>query len=255
MHVTNHRPPPVHDWTYDDWGDDCPVPYRERSPSVAALPHPRVDAPKSPPCTPRFGLNTNWAGNTCAKLHASEPSCDLRLGINRNWLDGKCTKLHESAAQAASEPTTPPVGAPPCTLNLGVNRNWLDSRCAKLHESVPQTGQDIGTTSLRDFFSSVVAPIDLRAYRANVANWTFDVILVVAAVFVALVFARLVSWMFNERSRRAEREDGSDLSPLPPEPFTEDVPGRYGPFDRRPQQDQEFRVRANELQTSLFGRP
>jgi hypothetical protein len=278
MHGTNYiyGPPPVHDWPSDNWGDDCqPLYPAERPPSVATPPHPRVVAPNPAPCTPRFGFNTDWRGNRCAKLHegatqsslhesvpAAPPAqpatlspCRLNLGINRNWFDSKCGKLHEDAAKAGPDSATPPVSPPTCTLNLGVNRNWLDSKCAKLHENGPQAGQNIDTKSLREMFSSVVPSIDLHAYRSHVANWTFDIILLVFAVLIAIICVRLASWMFNGWSRQAELAENDYLPPRPPEHSAEDVRKRYDPFDRRPQQARELVDRARELQTSLFGSP
>ena len=270
------------DWPNRDCCDDCPPPHPQRWPAMAALPSPRVVVPNSAPCTPRFGINTDWGSGNCAELHetvaqavppvvavpsvrpdgsatpqVSSLPCRLHLGINRNWLDSNCAKLHEETAPASSAPVTPAKTAPPCSLNLGVNRDWLDSKCAKLHagENVPQAGQDAGAKSLRDVFSSIVAPIDLHAYRASLSNWTFDIILVVAAVFVVLICARLVGWASNRPSRGTEGLDGEYLSPVTPQNVAEPVPKRHDPFDRRPQQAQELAERAKELQTALFGQP
>jgi hypothetical protein len=147
-----------------------------------------VAVPDSPECTPRFGVNTNWSGNTCAKLYASvaqarpvelaaspapEPPshCTLNLGINRNWLDGHCAKLYGDSptlagpTQAApvapstappsttppsttSPSTTPPPNTSRCEPNLGFNRDWLDSNCAKLHDDVAQPGQTKGVSGM-----------------------------------------------------------------------------------------------------------
>jgi hypothetical protein len=269
------------DWPHDDWGDDCPPPYPKRWHSMAALPSPQVVVPNSPPCAPRFGLSTDWGGNTCAKLHetvgqvvspgpappvrqdgSAKPQagllpCGLNLGINRNWLDSNCAKLHEGTVQANAAPTTPAQTAPPCVLNLGVNRDWLDGNCARLlkNDNVPQAGQDAGTKSSRDIFSSIVAPIDLHAYRASLANWTLDVILIVAAVFIVLLCARLVGWASNRQPDRTERRVSDGLSPLTSQYFAEPAPRRSDPSDRRPQQAQELADRAKELQIALFGQP
>jgi hypothetical protein len=217
--ITNHiyLPPPVHDWPYGNWDDDCPPPDHGRWPSVSAPPHSRVVVPDPPSCTSHFGVNTDWR-------------------------DNECGNLHESAAQAGpAEPTIPPVSARPCVLNLGIDRNWLDNKCAKLDESAAQ--------------ASVVQPADGQAYRSIFANLGFGIALAVVAVAIALVCARLAAWTFNEWSSRTKRQESNHLSPLTPEHLAEDVYQRHEPFDRRAQQAQQLADRIKEVQTSLFGRP
>jgi hypothetical protein len=263
---------PVNDWPYDAWIDDCPPPHPRRWPSVWPPPSPRVVVPDPLPCTPRFGVNTNWSDNRCAKLNVSvaqagpaepaaqpapAPHCALNLGVNRNWLDSRCAKLYgDSTAQAGpAPPTTPPASTPRCVLNLGIDRDWLDSNCARLPNSAAQPGQAAGLDRLRDMFSSVVHPADWQAHRPIVVKVGLAAAVAVALVIIALLCAGLVRWTIERRARRMRRQENNRLSLLSPEPLAASARTGSAPFDPRARQARELADRANELQNALFGQP
>jgi hypothetical protein len=255
----------VYDGPYYDWADDCPPPPPRRWHAVAAPPPPRVVV-DPPPCKPRFGINTNWSDSGCAKLHttvaqvvpaerttppAPPPDCVLNLGINRNWLDANCAKLYaDSPAQPAPAVPTPPPAASAlrCELNLGVNRDWFDSNCAKL-----QPGKATGMDRLRDFFSSVVHPSDLQAYRPVLGDAVFATAAVIAFLIFAYLCARLVWWIFEGRDSRPRPQASNRVTLLTPDAAS--VRTRSEPSDLRARQARELADRANELQASLFGQP
>ena len=231
---------------------------------MAAPPPPRVVV-DPPPCTPRFGLNTNWSDSGCAKLHETAarvvvpgqpkpqpvppPNCVLNLGINRNWLDANCAKLYADSAPQPGPPVPippPAPSAPHCELNLGVNRDWFDSNCAQL-----QPGKATGMDRLRDIFSS--HPLDAQAYRPVLDNAAFATAVVIAFVIFAYLCARLVWWIFEGRDSRPRPQDRNPVTLLTPDAAS--VRTRDEPSDLRARQARELADRANELQASLFGQP
>jgi hypothetical protein len=242
----------VYDGPYYDWADDCPPPPQPRRwHAVAAPPPPRVVV-EPRPCTPRFGLNTNWSDSGCAQLHQTvarvvpaqpitppvpAPHCVLNLGINRNWLDANCAKLYaDSPVQPGPPVPTPPPApsAPRCELNLGVNRDWFDSNCAKL-----QPGKATGMDRLRDF------PV--------LGDAVFATGVVIAFVIFAYLCARLVWWIFEGRDSGPRPQDSNRVTLLAPDAAS--VRTRPEPSDQRARQARELADRANELEAALFGQP